>query len=281
MAIDMHSHIWEGQHPALPGYVESLRAAGVTKNVVLVLEDWSREVSPGVTWRGAGNDYTAECIDAHPDHFLLFGAVPPQSDDASERLEDLVERYPTMKGLKLHPAIQGFDPSSAPVIRFVRKAADLGLTMVIHTGDVGWVGRLAYNHPYYVDELAAAVPEAQLIFAHGGATPLIPWVVARHPNVRMDTAYAPNWPSLPPQRWRFQCIDEDLVDFLGARKIVYGTDMNPDVTAHPTQIRELEDQTANIETIARLGLEVIEKLKISDKDKYQILEGNAIEILGL
>jgi predicted TIM-barrel fold metal-dependent hydrolase len=277
----MHSHIWDEQLPVLPEYVAAVRAAGVTKSVVLVLEDWRREVEPGMTWRGAGNDYVASCVEAYPEHLLLFGTVPPDGDDAADRLEDLVKKYPDMKGLKLHPAIQGFNPAAAPVIRFVRKAAQLGLTMVFHTGDVGWVGRLANNHPYFVDELAAAVPEAHLIFAHGAATQLIPWVVARHPNVRMDTAYAPNWPSLPPFHWRFQCIDADLVDFLGADKIVYGTDLNPQVMAHPTQLRDGDDQDPGIEGITLLGLEVIEKLEISEADKQQILEGNAREILGL
>ena len=283
MPIDMHSHIWQDQLGKLPNYLDAIGASGVERSVVLVLESWSREVTPGEVWSGAGNNYVAECVTQHPERLIHFGTLPPQLDDAPDMLEDLVKRFPAMKGLKLHPAIQGFDPATPPVTRFVRKAAELGLPITIHAGDVGWVGRLAYNDPYYLDDLATNVPDATLIVAHGGATPIVPWIVARHPNVLMDTAYAPNWPSLPPFGWKFQCVNEDLVDFLGSRKIVYGTDMNPVIAAHSTQMRHLpdDDLADDPAVIAREGIRAIEGLHISDNDKYMILQGNAERLLGL
>jgi predicted TIM-barrel fold metal-dependent hydrolase len=282
MRIDCHCHIWDGQIGKLGDYVEAYESNGVDRAVVLVLESWARELSPGVVWRGAGNDYVASCVDEFPDRLIMFGTVPPQLENSPELLEELVKKYPKMKGLKLHPAIQGFDPADPRVIRFVKKAAQLGLPITLHSGDVGWVGRLAHNSPYRLDDLAMSVPEATLIAAHGGASTLVPWIVKRHPNMYMDTAYAPNWPTLPPFRWRFQCIDEDLVSFVGAEKILYGTDINPEIHAHPTQVRDLDFPDVNdVRAIIREGLRIIEQLRISDEEKRLILGENAQRLLNL
>lgn len=282
MIIDIHSHVWQDQGDRIPAYSNALERGGSDLSVILVLETWAREVAPGNTWRGASNDEVAAITQQYPERFVMFGTVPPQLDDAADRLVDLTKRHP-IKGLKLHPAIQGFDPTNPQVVRFVRKAAELGLPMVIHAGNVGWVGRLAYNDPYYLDDLATNVPDAQIIVAHGGASELVPWIVKRHPNMSMDTAYAPNWPSLPPFRWKFQCLDEDIVDFLGPEKILYGTDMNPDIMVHPTQVRDRPDfsDLNDVAAITRAGIEEIQKLRISDAAKELILGGNAQRLLGL
>jgi predicted TIM-barrel fold metal-dependent hydrolase len=280
--IDIHSHIWQGQLPLLPNYLEALRKNGVEKSVVQVLESWAREIEPGVWWRGAGNEEIARYVQEYPDRLIMFGTVPPQLDNSAELLQEVVERYPIVKGIKLHPAIQGFSPSNARVIRFVRKAAELGLPMLIHTGEVGWVGRLAFNDPRHLDDLATAVPEATIIVAHGASTPIVPWIVKRHPNLYLDTAYAPNWPSLPPSRWRFHALDEDVVEFLGAEKIVYGTDSNPAITVHPSQVRGLDfPNLADVGAIIAAGIAVVDGLKISDRDKRLIMGENAEKLLGL
>lgn len=283
MPIDMHSHIWQDQLDDLPAYLNAIHRSGVEKSVVLVLESWRRNVTADEVWRGASTNYVAQCVATYPDRLVLFGTLPPQLDDSPDMLQDLVQQFPNMKGLKLHPAIQGFDPSSAAVTRFVRKAAELGLPITIHAGDVGWVGRLAHNDPYYLDDLATAVPEATLIVAHGGASALVPWIVARHANMYMDTSYAPNWPSLRPMNWKFQCLDEDLVSFVGAKKIVFGTDMNPVIFAHETQMKgghESED-AADRSFIAAAAIDAINALRISDTEKALILTENAEKLLSL
>jgi predicted TIM-barrel fold metal-dependent hydrolase len=280
MIIDIHSHIWQGQKAKIPGYLDAVRRAGIERSAALVLESWRRKVTETMTWKGASNDEVNDSISGNPDRFVLFATVPPQLDDSPDVLQDLVDRLP-VRGLKLHPAIQGFDPTNPQVIRFVKKAAALGLPIVIHAGDVGWVGRLAYNSPYYLDDLATNVPDAVLIVAHGGATPLVPWIVKRHANVYMDTAYAPNWPTLPPFRWKFQCVDEDIIDFLGPEKILFGTDINPDIMVHPTQIRGREfPDTTDVSAIARASVEEILRLGIPDGAKAQILGENAQRLLG-
>jgi predicted TIM-barrel fold metal-dependent hydrolase len=282
MIIDAHCHIWQGQLPHLENYISALKSNGVEKTVVLVLETWSRELSEGRVWRGADNDYIAECVRAYPDNLIMFGTVPPQFDNSAELLEEMIAAYPELKGVKLHPAVQGFNPTNPRVVHFVRKVAELGLPITIHVGDAGLVGRLGYNDPYLLDDLAAAVPDAKIIAAHGGMSQLVPWIVRRHPNMMMDTSYAPNWPTLPPFRWKFQCIDEDLVSFVGAEKILYGTDMNPEIHVHPTQVRDMDfPDLEDIAAICKAGLDIIHNLKISDREKRMILEENAKNLLNL
>jgi predicted TIM-barrel fold metal-dependent hydrolase len=281
MIIDIHSHLWQGQADTVPDYLDALTAGGIERSAVMVLESWKRNVTETIIWQGAGNDQVAEMIGSNTERLLLFGTVPPQLDDSSDVLEDLSSRH-RLRGLKLHPAIQGFDPRNPQVSRFVRKAAQLGLPIVIHSGDVGWVGRLAYNDPRFLDDLAMEVPEAVIIVAHGGATGLVPWIVKRHPNLYMDTAYAPNWPTLPPYRWRFQCVDEDIIDFLGPEKILYGTDIHPTTMVHPTQVRDRDFPDLNdISAIVRAGIEEIDRLHVSDRAKALILGENAARLLGI
>jgi predicted TIM-barrel fold metal-dependent hydrolase len=72
------------------------------------------------------------------------------------------------------------------------------------------------------------------------------------------------------------------VDFLGAEKILYGTDLNPAISAHPTQVRGLDfPDLSDVEAIVRAGIDVVNGLKISDGDKRLILGDNAQRLLGL
>ena len=121
MIIDIHSHLWSGQGERIPAYLDALRAGWIDRSAVLVLESWSRQVTDTVRWKGASNQEVHDAIVDHPDRLVLFATVPPQLDDSPDVLEDVVSRFP-VRGLKLHPAIQGFEPTNPQVIRFVKTA---------------------------------------------------------------------------------------------------------------------------------------------------------------
>jgi hypothetical protein len=281
MTIDFHVHIWKDQKQYLKAFVTAMDDNDVGKAVVQVLPGWAREVRPGIWFKGADNQEVVEQIDDYPDRFILFATLNPQVDDSIAKLDELTKRY-DLKGLKLHPAIQGFSPTNPRVVRFVRRAAELKLPLMFHTGDVGWVGRLAYNDVHLMDDLAIMVPEATIIIAHGASTPITPLIVGRHENMYMDTAYAVNWPSLPPFNWKFQCINEDIIEHLGAHKVLYGTDLSPNAGAHSTQVKgtDIKDPT-DISRLMKQTIGIISGLKISHEDKHLILEGNARRLLDL
>ena len=79
----------------------------------------------------------------------------------------------------LHPTVQGFDPSADEFDSIFAAIEELGLPIVVHTGQTG-VGagmpgglglRLSLSNPMLLDDVAARHPQLQIILAH----PSVPW----------------------------------------------------------------------------------------------------------
>ena len=68
--------------------------------------------------------------------FVGSGSVDPNRSDALERLA----AFPSLglRGLKLHPTLQGFDPGDDRFLPFFDAAAELGLVCSRTRGRVGW-----------------------------------------------------------------------------------------------------------------------------------------------
>ena len=128
--------------------------------------------------------------------FVGFGAVDPNREDALERLA----RFPSLglRGLKLHPTMQAFDPGDDRFLPFFDAAAELGLIVLTHAGTSGLGAgepggqglRIDLARPILLDRIAARHPEMQIVLAHVGW----PWhleavAMALHKsNVYLDIA---------------------------------------------------------------------------------------------
>jgi predicted TIM-barrel fold metal-dependent hydrolase len=106
--------------------------------------------------------------------FVGFGSVDPNREDALERLA----RFPALglKGLKLHPTMQAFDPGDDTFLPFFDAAAELGLTLLTHAGTSGLGAgepggqglRIDLARPILLDRIAARHPQMQIVLAHVG-----------------------------------------------------------------------------------------------------------------
>jgi uncharacterized protein len=115
----------------------------------------------------------------HRDVLIPFGSVDPRTGTAAiEKARRLVEEN-GVRGFKLHPTVQGFDPSSEEYFPLFAEFASLDVPVIVHTGQTG-IGaavpgghglRLRYSNPMLLDDVAAAFPTLQLVFAH----PSVPW----------------------------------------------------------------------------------------------------------
>ena len=234
MIIDCHTHIHpqaDGFGPncdaSLAGLLEALQGGPVNRAVVL-------PIAPMVP-----NEYIAEACQKHPNELIGFASVDPLKEEALEKFEQAIVAL-GLKGLKLHPRLQGFGQSDlTQIVPLIQKATDLKVPVLI---DAFPYGRDIFHTRVVplVNDLAVAVPEARLIMAHAGGHQLFDamMVAKANRNVYLDI-------SLTPLYYRGTSIEADLgfvIRKVGVERIIYGSD-HPDrplLMAYSETVRILE-----------------------------------------
>ncbi|MCC6832175.1 MAG: amidohydrolase family protein [Thermoleophilia bacterium] len=141
------------------------------------------------------NDAVLAAAAAHPGRIVPVCRADPRAGWAAA-----VDRAAAggARGLKLHPVAQGFAPESPECVACVAAATALGWPVLFHAG----FGARRLAGPFR--DLAAAVPGARLILAHGarGDARAVREAFAGHPGVWFDTSLAalPDLVELPPGR---------------------------------------------------------------------------------
>jgi len=215
------------------------------------------------------NDYVSEAVEFSPDRLVGFASVQPNLGGyALEELEHAV-RGLDLKGLKLHPSMQGFSVQDPKVWRCIRRAGELGVPVVLHCllGDYSTLAFRSEPAPWLVEAqdyalLPHVCPDTTLIYAHLGGLFGFEEVVrcAAFPNVYLETSY-----SLPQIAERYPI--EDYIEAIWSEKLVFGSDYVPGVTPE--------------EHWPRPQIEAIERLELSEEAKANILYKNACRILKI
>lgn len=205
----------------------------------------------------------AEGAARNNDVLIPFGSVDPLTGAEAIELAKRLHGDFGVRGFKFHPSVQGFDPSDARFSPLWAAIQDLGVPIVVHTGQTG-VGagapggfgiKLRYSNPMLLDDVAADFPELQIIMAH----PSTPWqdeaisIATHKPNAFIDlSGWSPKY--FAPQLVRN--INSLLQD-----KVLFGSDF-PAITPD----RWLHDFAA---------------LDIKDAVRPKVLKENAVALLGL
>jgi predicted TIM-barrel fold metal-dependent hydrolase len=196
------------------------------------------------------------------DVLVPFASVDPhEGADAVALLRDL--EAAGARGLKLHPSLQAFLPNDRTYYPLYETAAELGLPVVVHTGQTG-IGaglpggrgiKLRYSDPMLLDDVAADFPSLTIILAH----PSVPWqdsaisMATHKANVFIDlSGWSPKY--FPPQLVR-------AVNGLLRHKVLFGSDF-PVITPD----RWLADFAA---------------LDVKPEVRPLVLKDNAARLLGL
>jgi uncharacterized protein len=142
------------------------------------------------------NDAVAEFVAAAPGRRIGFLSIHPEVPGA----EDELERARTdlgLKGIKLGPNYQVFDPLGPAALRVYELAERHGLPILFHQGaSPVREAPLRFAHPLVMDEVAIRFPELRVVMAHLGH----PWqretivTIRKHPHVYADisaTFYRP------------------------------------------------------------------------------------------
>ncbi len=205
----------------------------------------------------------ADAAAAHPDVLIPFGSVDPATGDAAVRqARRLVEQH-GVRGFKLHPSLQGFQPNDRAFYPLYEAFSELGVPVVFHSGQTG-IGaglpggrgiKLRYSHPLLIDDVAADFPELTIVLAHAG----MPWhdsavsIALHKANVFIDlSGWLPRYLPAPLVR---------SINTVIRQKVLFGTDfplLTPD--------RWLADFDA---------------LEVKPEVRPLVLKENAIRMLGL
>lgn len=218
MIIDAHVHVWKEEGNAFakgkgtPDQFKKDLAKKDSPDRVILLP-----IAPHV-----GNDFVASLVQENLERVIGFASVHPYQNDAILRFTEDVKKY-HLKGLKLHPRVQNISLEDPRVIALVQIAAELKLPILVDCFPQR-VSTIAFEEliPERIGELAARVPQANIILAHvGGCRVWDAFTVARaHENIYFDFSFSPIF-------FKDSSIQQDLAFVLrkvGAHRCIYGSD---------------------------------------------------------
>ncbi|MGH2403106.1 MAG: amidohydrolase family protein [bacterium] len=239
MRIDAHTHLGLGKgEQRAEGLLVMLEAYGIDRAVAFPAVSGLAGSPRAIA---LANDYLAEAMSQHAGRIVGFATVNPYHEEEAWRE---VERAAKMglRGLKLHPPLQGFVLSDRTLLDpLFERAARLMLPVVIHAGLR--VAGLPYVLVNLADAkvLANAHSRVTFIVAHmgwGGRDSHGVADLARDcPNVWFDTAGV-NMPGLIRQ----------VADLGAAQRILYGSDfpfLHPRVELLRVELAELPADVAS------------------------------------
>jgi predicted TIM-barrel fold metal-dependent hydrolase len=202
--------------------VSDMDEAGIEKSVVFAMDmGLSGGVDDDISLVQR-YELFAKAVTRHSDRLVLFGGIDPRRPDAAKFVERAVKEW-NIKGVKIWPPA-GVIPNAPYCYRVYEKCAQLGLPVVVHTGQE--IGPLHSQsaRPIFVDQPAADFPEVTFVLAHAG---MAWWEEAadmawHQPNVYVDIAY---WQGkfLKNSEVFFKQL-QGLISIAHARKVIFGSD---------------------------------------------------------
>lgn len=230
MIVDCHTHVGGAEHFSEQLVAESIKAWGPEGDPSRTFEQhWEAvaEVDRAIVLAFAAprigfdvpNEYVAAYVAEHPEKLIGFASVDAREVKAPEVLERAVESG--LRGLKLAPTYQGFDPLSPQAFAVYEVAEGLGLPLLIHMGTT-FVrqAELRWALPLQIDQVALRFPGLRIVIAHLGH----PWiddtlvVIRKHPNVFADIS------ALHSRPWQLYNGLVSAVEYGVADKLLFGTD---------------------------------------------------------
>lgn len=260
--IDAHCHIYPdkiaekaseatGKFYGIPmnmdGKVSTLAAegekAGITHFLVQSVATSAKQVS-------SINRFIAENVNNSGGKMTGFGTMHPESEDMRADFDELLSLG--LKGIKLHPDIQGFKMDDYRMLKIYELCEESGIPVLMHCGD----SRYDFSNPNRIKAILDTYTELTFIGAHFGGYSV--WedavkTLAGYEKFMVDTSS-----SLFAIDVQTACR---FIDAYGEDRVMFGTD-------YPMW------------NIAE-ELERFMRLPLSEKQREKILYTNAAKLLGL
>ena len=227
----------------------------------------SDELAQEMRAEGNVNDDTAQFVRAHPDKLIGFMSVHPRDPGCLDEIDRCASDL-GLRGLKLGPNYQNFDPLSEEALRVYKRAQELGLPIMFHTGTSPMrYAPLDYAHPRHFDRIAIAFPDLRMVLAHMSH----PWqttaiaVIRKHPNLYADIS------ALFYRPWSFYNCMRLAQEWGVMHKLLFGTDYP--VTTPRENLEALRKPNSMIEGSALP--------RISEEAVEGIITRDSLSLLGL
>ena len=241
MIVDCHTHVGALEHFSPTFVAEMVRAwgemrwpaddlgahqaamSGVEKAIVVAMD------APAVGMV-VPNEYVSAYVATDPGRLIGFASVDPNRSDAIDRLDFAVEEL-GLRGLKVGPIYQHFDPTSPRAIEVFQRAEELHLPVLCHQGTTFVSDApLRWARPFLIDDVARRCPDLKLFIAHLGH----PWceetmaVIRKHPNLYADVSALHTRPA------QLYMALLSAMEYRVTDKLLFGTDF-PFATATQTE----------------------------------------------
>ncbi len=253
--------------------IADMEAAGVDWSVVFVLDFGPYAgVDDGVPLTRRYELFAA-AVGRHPGRLVLFGGIDPRRPDAAEFVHRAVEEH-GIRGVKLWtPA--GVWPDDRAAYKVYAKCAELGLPVVVHTGQEIAPLRSETTRPILVDQAASDFPEVTFVLAHAGMawTTEAAEMAWHHPNVYLDIAYWQSKYLRSPERFVREL--RELISTAGPHRVMFGTDW----PALRTVKRVKHD--AWVKLLRELGQSAPGGVQFTDDEIDLLMGGTAQDALGI
>jgi predicted TIM-barrel fold metal-dependent hydrolase len=279
MIVDCHTHLWKYPGHLSDQFVKEanlMRAAPVDMNIDLdkhyeAMKQVDKAVVLGFKAKHVGvnvpNDYVAEYVKRDPQRLIGFLGVEPQDKNAVAEIERSVNEL-GLRGIKLAPIYQNFDPTDKTAYKIYKTALKLRLPILFHMGTTFCrFAPLEYGNPVLLEKVARDFPDLKMVIAHLAH----PWqpdtivLIRKQPNVYGDISglfYRP---------WQFYNAMIAALEWGVSHKLLFGTDY-PVATA-----REMIEGMRKVNRVVEgTGLPKVPEQVIDD-----IIHRNTLELLGL
>ena len=247
MIVDVHSHIWwypehigeQWAREALASKLVKLeRSGGLAYADALDLHSYdSRPEQHWAASAGADkvvvfglqaravdvwvpNELIAEYADAHPGKVVGWASVDPNDSGCVTALEHAIDDL-GLRGLKLGPVYQHFNPEDSRHWGLFELCTDRGIPVIWHQGTTfPSKARLKWGAPLQLEGIAMQFPELRMIIAHLGH----PWeedtvaLIRKCPNVYADVSACHYRP------WRYWMSLVNAIEYGVADKLLLGSD---------------------------------------------------------
>ncbi len=201
------------------------------------------------------NDQLAEYRARHSDRFpVAIGTVEPRHGEKSlDEIERIVKDL-RMSGIVWHHKFQGVCIDDSIMRPYLQKVATLGVPVFIHL-----FGESSTEAPWRLENLLAEFPGITFVALDGFSTldrsRQLAAIAKRHGNVVFDNALMLS----------YSRVGEDFVTSVGSERLCFGSD--------------LYNETMFYGRIS--WLDATKEYRITDRDKHNILSGNAKRLLRL
>lgn len=189
--------------PVKASIINFMNRAGIDKSVIF---DWTGALA------GDFLDTNTKVMELARwnDRFVGFGVPSPKTPEVIDQLCEL-----GIRGLKVNPGLQVFYPNSEDFLGVCRRAAANRLPILIHTGPES-AGKLRYDLPLWLDDIAVDVPDLSIIIAHIGVRGFTSkqalMVAEKNANVYVETS------------WASPTLVKKAIAKLGADRVIFGSD---------------------------------------------------------